>query len=90
MEYFDQNNLLKAYQVGDNDIVAAFDEQDAIDTLVLYTGCSKSSDYDKDKDVTDLTDRLDEMLKDEDGDDLETLRDWLVTIDEPQYMCGWE
>ena len=90
MEYYDPNNLLKAYQVGDNDIVAAFDEEDAIDVLVLYTGCSKTSDYDKHEDVTDLTDKLGEMLKDEDGNDLETLGSWLGRLEEPEYMYGWE
>jgi hypothetical protein len=79
MEYYDPNNLLKAYQVGDNDIVAAFDEEGAIEVLVLYTGCSKTSDYNKDEDVTGLT-----------GKEIGTLRDWLNELNEPEYMYGWD
>ena len=89
MEYF-TDKLLKAYQVGERDVVAAFDEQEAIEILVAYTGCCHSGDFDKDKDVTDLTDRLGVMLKDEEGNDLEALGAWIDRLSEPEYMYGWE
>tara|TARA_R110002095_G_scaffold150839_2_gene130538 strand:- start:87 stop:482 length:396 start_codon:yes stop_codon:yes gene_type:complete len=90
VEYYDLNNLLKAYQVGEHDVVAAFDEDEAIEVLVAYTGCCHSNDFDKNKDVTDLTDKLDVMLKCEDGNDLETLGTWLGRLSEPEYLFGWE
>lgn len=85
-----KDNLLTPYQVGENDVVAAYDEEEAIEVLCLYTGCNHTNEFDKSVDVTDLTKNLDEMLKDEDGNDLNTLRAWVEELTEPQYMYGWE
>ena len=84
-----QNKTLIAFQVGDNDIVAAYDEKEAVKILCEYSGCLDAEDFD-DSDVTDLTSKLNEMLKDEEGNDLETLGDWLKRIYEPEYLYGWE
>lgn len=80
---------LTPYQVGDNDIVAAYDEKQAIKILCEYSGCLDADDF-KESDVTDLTSKLNGMLKDEDGNDLETLGNWIKRIDKPEYMYGWE
>jgi len=82
---------LIAYQVGDNDVVAAYDEEGAVKVLGDYCGYSVEEFYeDGNNSVTDLTRKLNVMLKDEEGKDLETLGDWLKRIDEPEYLYGWE
>lgn len=82
---------LTAYQVGDNDVVAAYDEEGAVKVLGDYCGYEVEESYKDDNNlVTDLTSKLNEMLKDEEGNDLETLGDWLKRIDEPEYLYGWE
>ena len=82
---------LTAYQVGDNDVVAAYDEEGAVKVLGDYCGYEVEEFYEDDNNsVTDLTSKLGEMLKDEEGNDLETLGDWLKRIDEPEYLYGWE
>lgn len=79
---------LIAYQVGENDVVVAYNEQEAIDVLVGY-GDLVSSDFSL-EDVTDLTSKLNEILKDEEGNDIETLGDWVKRIEKPEYLYGWE
>jgi len=83
------DNLLIAYQVGEYDIVAAYDWKEAVEILCLYSGCNHTGDF-SELDVTDLEDKLGEMLKDEEGSDIETLGDWLSRLNEPEYMYGWE
>lgn len=78
---------LKPYQVGENDIVLAENEQKAIEFLKEYSGC-----FDKDEqlDVEDLSPRLDMKLMSEDGEFFSTLGDYIADMKEPQYVVGWE
>ena len=89
---------LIAYQVGDNDVVAAYDEEGAIKVLGDYCGFEPEEFHAEDygfgkkenNQVTDLTSKLNEMLRDEEGNDIETLGDWMKRVDEPEYLYGWE
>ena len=86
---------LQAYQVGDNDIVAAYDPAGAIEVL------KKASDGDYDdlepeRDVFIVSDKwLDatEVFDQDEGKLVpmeKTLRTQLAEITEPQNMWGWE
>lgn len=86
---------LQAYQVGDNDIVAAYDPAGAIEVL------KKASDGDYDdlepeRDVFIVSDKwLDatEVFDQDEGKLVpmeKTLRTQLAEITEPQHMWGWE
>jgi len=90
---------LIAYQVGDNDVVAAYDEKGAVKVLGDYCGFEPEEFHAEDyglggkannNEVTDLTSKLNEMLRDEEGNDIETLGDWMKRVDEPEYLYGWE
>lgn len=80
--------VLKPYQVGENDIVLAFNEQSAKQLLCDYC------DWDIDEllDVEDLSNRLDMKFQDEDGNFLYTLKT-LIEQNQDQgerYLTGWE
>lgn len=85
---------LIAYQVGDNDIVAAYDPADAIEVLCTYNG------YELDEftaeDVVAVSDALLDSTEAFDQDEgktvlLEkTLRQELEELTEPAYLHGWE
>lgn len=92
------SRTLTAYQVGDNDVVAAYDKDGAIQILADYCGFDADEFYAEDygfgtnsvSTVEDLTSKLNVMLKGEDGEDLETLGDWMNRVNEPEYLYGWE
>lgn len=85
---------LKAYQVGDYDIVAAYSASGAIDVLCEQTEYPRS-DYTM-SDVTrvgrKLLDNLEVFNQDEGKTEtLETsLRQDIAALTEPTYMYGWE
>ncbi len=81
---------LVAYQVGDNDVVAAYDEESARAVFFNYAGIEEGDIcFDDYLEIEDLTRKLNVMLKDEEGNDLETLGDWMKRVDEPEYLYGW-
>ncbi|TMP23762.1 hypothetical protein [Pseudoalteromonas ruthenica] len=77
---------LKPYQVGENDIVLAANEDEAVKILHNYTGLDE---HDLGE-VDDLSSRLDMKLSTEDGEFLCTLGDYIADMKEPQYVVGWE
>jgi len=85
---------LIAYQVGDYDIVAAFDPQGAIAVLCEQTG-EDLSEYEL-KDVILVSDKhLDSLeIFDQDEGKIEkldsSLRQDIAALTEPTYMFGWE
>ena len=89
-----QVQQLIAYQVGDNDIVAAYDPAGAIEVL------STSSGYAKDEfTIEDVVPFNDETLDATEAFDQgegktialdKTLRQELEELDEPAYLHGWE
>lgn len=84
---------LKAYQVGDNDIVAAYDPAGAIKVLVDFAGYGEDFDeYDVELVSDKLLDATDAYNQDEGKTiDLDkTLRQELAELTEPAYLCGWE
>ena len=77
---------LKTYQVGENDIVCAFDETEALAVFDKEVGVDV---FDGDKpDVFEVP--MSTKLYDEDGSYLKTLGELMLSIDEPQYLFGWE
>ncbi|MDF3868439.1 hypothetical protein P3W53_28545 [Pseudomonas denitrificans (nom. rej.)] len=86
---------LKAYQVGDNDIVAAYDEAGAIKVLQEQEGGDPPNDYTLDE-VLLVSDRwLDarEVFDTDEGVVVKvdkTLREEMAELTEPAYLCGWE
>lgn len=81
------NTKLKAYQVGENDIVAAYHEKEAIKVLCDYCGDMEEFDFDE-SDVTEK--HFDLKIHNEDGTFLELLGDTMKDVDTPQYLFGWE
>jgi len=85
---------LIAYQVGDYDVVAAFDPQGAIAVLCEQTG-EELSEYEL-KDVILVSDKhLDSLeIFDQDEGKIEkldsSLRQDIAALTEPTYMFGWE
>ena len=82
------NEKLIPYQVGENDIVAAYNPKQALELLAAY--CGLTADEYADFEVEDITYKLDAMIRDEEGADVETLRVWLKRISAPEYIYGWE
>lgn len=81
---------LKAYQVGEFDIVAAHDEEQAIHVLKDYVG-----DEEEDYDVEEITGfRLIGKIRDEYGNYTESIQEMLDTLTRSQggaqYLFGWE
>lgn len=85
---------LKAYQVGDNDIVAAYDPPGAIKVLCEFCGYP-DDEYDL-EDVELVSDKyLDsrEVFNTDEGkvETLEkSLREEMAELTEPAYLTGWE
>lgn len=79
--------VLKPYQVGENDIVLAKDEDSAKQLLVDY--CAGDIEFNE-LDVEDLSDRLDMPFHDEEGNKIGTLGSWIEGKTEPEYVVGWE
>lgn len=85
---------LKAYQVGDNDIVAAYDEAGAIAVLCEYSGYDLE-DFTLDE-ATLVRDEVLDVMQAYDQEEgkvvpLEkSLRQELAELTEPAYMVGWE
>lgn len=88
-----EEQVLRAYQVGDNDIVAAYDPTGAIQVLVDFAGYGQ--DFDE-SDVEPVSDKMLDATEAFDQDEgkiipLEkTLRQELEELTEPAYLHGWE
>lgn len=86
---------LKAYQVGDNDIVAAYDPVGAIAVLCEFSGCCQPDDFDE-RDVELVSDKVLDSTEAYDQDEgkvvalEQTLRQELAALTEPAYLHGWE
>lgn len=84
---------LIAYQVGDNDIVAAYDPAGAIQVLVDFAGYGQ--DFDE-SDVEPVSDKMldaTEAYGQDEGKTVtleKTLRQELEELTEPAYLHGWE
>lgn len=85
--------VLRAYQVGDNDIVAAYDPAGAIKVLSDFAG------YGDDFDESEVDLVSDKMLDNTEAFDIDegktitlekTLRQELAELTEPAYLHGWE
>ena len=89
---------LKAYQVGDCDVVAAYTPEQAIEVLNEVCGYTEDSvfKFSVDEDVTLVNDELLDATMYYDLDEavyvqLETtMRQDLALMTEPQYIYGWE
>lgn len=85
---------LNAFQVGDNDIVAAYDPAGAIEVLCEY--CGYDMDEFDESDVDLVSNRLldsDEAFDQDEGKIItldKTLRQELEELTEPAYLYGWE
>ena len=80
-------NELKAYQVGENDIVAAYNESQAISILTEFAGGDVTELMDKD----DVTEKYFDMdICDEEGNITGKLGDIMKDVVEPEYLFGWE
>jgi hypothetical protein len=81
---------LKAYQVGEYDVVAAYDENQAIHVFKDYAG-DEEDDYDV-KEITGF--RLTGQVRDEDGNYAESIQEMLDALEcskgGTQYLFGWE
>ncbi|WP_069865488.1 hypothetical protein [Pseudomonas citronellolis] len=86
--------ILKAYQVGDNDIVAAYDEAGAIEVMCAKCGYVEE-DFALDE-VVLVRDEVLDVMQAYDQDEgkvvpLEkSLRQELSELTEPAHMVGWE
>lgn len=78
------NKELRPFQVGENDIVVAFDSDQAKQIMVKYYG---KEALEMDAIQVLLTDRV----QNEDGTDaIQTIGDLIVGKIAPQYLFGWE
>lgn len=86
--------VLKAYQVGETDIVAAYDPAGAIETLQKFNG-DPSCTFDLDE-VNLISDDMLDCRTGYDNDEKEivvleqTLREQMAELTEPGYLHGWE
>jgi len=78
---------LKAYQVGEFDIVAAYSADQALNIYVGTCGDCTVDDFEVDEIIEP---RLSAVMKDEDGNPAGTIKDYLDEVAEPQYLFGWE
>ena len=79
---------LKAYQVGDNDIVAHYTPEQALEFFRRF--CGSGGDFSVDDVELVGNDQLDEPMHEEDGTPAGTLRVHLSAAPEPCYLHGWE
>ncbi len=76
---------LKAYQVGENDIVAAYSEKQAVELFIAYC----SSEYGEGElDATELPFEME--LQDSDGNFLNALGEYMKDVKTAEYLFGWE
>lgn len=88
-----EQRQLFAYQVGDNDIVAAYDPAGAIKVLEDFTGGGYDFDEDDVELVSDKALDASEVYDQDEGKIVpleKTLRQELAELTEPAYMLGWE
>lgn len=78
---------LKAYQVGDNDIVAAYSTDQALNIYVSTCVGWTVDDFEAEELIEY---RLTLPTYDEDGCEHESVQEMLDNLDKPQYMFGWE
>ena len=78
---------LKCYQVGEFDLVVAYNEKQAFDILVDFVGCSS-------EDIDDVIECSNEFLSkptiDEDGVVGPSWGEIAAKIDKPEWVGGWE
>ncbi len=79
---------LKAYQVGDNDIVAHYTPEQALEFLRRF--CGYTDEFSLDDVELTSDDLLDTEMHEEDGTPAGTLRAHLAAATEPCYLHGWE
>ena len=86
-----EKTVLKCYQVGDSDFVAATNEDEARKVLADMNGDDPSSYVDWDVELVDEA-KLNKQWVDEDPPYAECgcLRQWLAEATEPTYLIGTE
>ena len=87
------SKALKAYQVGDNDIVAAYDPAGAIKVLVDFAGYGEDFDVYDVEPVSDKVLDATEVFDQDEGKIIpleKTLRQEVAELTEPAYLHGWE
>ena len=86
-----EETVLKCYQVGDVDYVAATDENEARKVLAEMNGEDPVEYADWDVELVDEA-KLDKQSVDEDPPHAECgcLRQWLAKANEPAYLIGAE
>lgn len=83
-----KTNELKAFQVGDNDIVAHYSPQEARAWLIDFAGYAENDiELNEVEQVDDR--RLDLPVVDEDGAHCGTLRAFLAEATEPELLLSW-
>lgn len=81
---------LKPFMVGENDMVAAENPEQALSLLKDNFG-DGHYDFLMLCDVLDVSDDLDCMICCEDGEPIQTLREYIDNCNGiPQYLYGWE
>lgn len=85
---------LRAYQVGDYDVVAAYNPQNALEVFALQGGNGlEMFSLDEVVPLTDTQLDADEVFNQDEGkiERLdETLRQQLARLIKPTYLCGWD
>lgn len=83
------NSELKAFQVGDNDIVAHYSPAEAAMLLCEHSGYP-DGEFTSDDVVLVSEEFLDQPMNEEDGTPAAPLRVDLLAATEPCYLHGWE
>lgn len=79
---------LKPYKVGEYDMVAAENSEQALSAYENHLGTFEGMTID---DVEDMSGHLDMEVKDEDGNSTGTIRDYVEKCNgKPSYIYGWE
>jgi hypothetical protein len=80
---------LKAYQVGDNDMVVHYTAEEAAAFLCTYAGYPNGEITADDVELVS-EEFLDMPMVEEDGSPAEPLRGAVLAATEPFYLHGWE
>lgn len=80
---------LRPYLIGENDLVIAYNEQQALDVFSAYVGDACCEDLTLD-DVSDMSGIRYRPIYNEDGSFDGSIYDLYKDLTEPEYLLGWE